>query len=201
MPEHQVLGTWQGVSIEAAVWDGVAADVELSFGCMFTRELDGGLRGGLLHLDQALSGRLTALREEGVFQGEPMETLLIRQPPKGVVARAVMVIGMGDPSAWSVAVTARAVATAVNAAMQLGVGSAAFAPSLLDSGLAPQATSGVAPAMMKAVTRAIDAQARIAALGLAPAPSLRRWVFDVGAASFAAATAQFQEALAELKPV
>lgn len=198
MPEHQTLGHWKGVSIDVAVMDGVMADVDLSFACMFTRELDGGPRGGLLHLNQALSGMLVRLREEGAFLGEPMETLLISQPPAGIAARAVMVIGMGDPSAWTPAVTGRAVTTAIGAAVQRGVGSAAFAPSLLDSGLMPQATSGVASVMMKAATRAIDAQISIAAYGLAPTPSLRRWAFDVGAAGFAAATKQFQVALAQL---
>jgi len=196
-PERQTLGSWQGVSLDIAAWDGAAADVDLSVACMFARELDGGLRGGLLHLDNALSGKLVRLRDEGVFTGEMGETLLVSLPPATVVAQAVMVIGMGDPSQWTPATTAHAVTTALGAAVHLGVTSAAFAPSLLDSGLAPSVTAGVAPAMMKAVMRAIDAHVSIAAHGLAPAPSLRRWVFDVGAAGFSSAAAQFSAALAD----
>ncbi|WP_157786198.1 M17 family peptidase N-terminal domain-containing protein [Dyella japonica] len=199
MPEQQTLGSWRGVSLDIAAWDGVAAEVDLSFACMFTRERDGGPRGGLAHLDHALSGMLLRARDEGVFQGTSMETLLISQPPASIAARAVMVIGMGEPSAWLPAVTAGAVATAVRAAMQLGVASAAFAPSLLDAGLAPGETAGAGPEMMKAVTRAIDAQASMATYGLVPTPSLRRWVFDVGAAGYAAAAEAFQATLAQLK--
>lgn len=197
MTERHALGNRQGVSLEVAVMDGVTADVDLSFACMFTRELGDGPHGGLLHLDNALSGALVRLRSEGVFRGEPMETLLISQPPAGIAARAVMVIGVGDPLVWSPEVTARAAATAIRAAVQLGVASAAFAPGMLDAGLAPAATYGVAPAMMKAVIDAIDAHARVAASGLAQASSLRRWVFDAGPASFQAAIEQFQAALAE----
>jgi hypothetical protein len=199
MPEQQVLGNWQGVSIDIAAWDGAAADVDLSFACIFTHELDGGPRGGLLHLDHALSGMLVRLRDEGVFLGTPMETLHISRPPTAIAARAVMLIGMGEPSEWTPAGTARAVATALRAATQLGVASAAFAPSLLDAGLAPKETTGTASAMMKALTQSIDAQVSLATYGLAPTPSLRRWVFDVGAAGFAGATEEFQATLAELK--
>jgi len=198
MREQQRLGVWQGVALDVVTVDGAAADVDLSFACMFRRELGGAPRGGLLHLDDALSGALIRLRDEGVFLGEPMETLLVRSPPSGVAARAVMVIGMGEPMEWTATVTGRAVATAIRAAMQLGVASAAFAPSLLDTGLEPKATEGVAAVMMQAVTRAIDVQARIAASGLTPAPSLRRWVFDVGPKGFAGATEQFQAALNQM---
>lgn len=196
-PERQTLGSWQGVSIDIAAWDGVAADVDLSIACMFVRELDDGLRGGLLHLDNALSGRLVRLRDEGVFTGDRGETLLVSLPPPTVVARAVMMIGMGEPSQWTPAATAHAVTVALGAAVHLGATRAAFAPSLLDSGLAPSATVGVAPAMMKAVMRAIDVHMSIAAHGLAAPPSLRRWVFDVGAAGFSSAAAQFSAALGD----
>lgn len=199
MPEQQSLSSWQGVSLDIAVWDGLGANVDLSCACMFTHELEGGPHGGLLHLDHALSGMLLRLRDEGVFQGAPMETLLISQPPEAIAARAVMVIGMGEPAAWTPAVTAAAVGMAVRAAMQLGVTSAAFAPGLLDANLTPKDTAGTAPAMIRAVTRAIDAQASIAAYGLAPAPSLRRWVFDVGAAGYAATAEAFRATLAQLK--
>ncbi|WP_233523573.1 M17 family peptidase N-terminal domain-containing protein [Dyella solisilvae] len=199
MPEQQSLGSWQGVTLDIAAWDAVAADVDLSFACMFTHELDGEPRGGLLHLNQALSGRLVQLRDEGVFLGAPMETLLISKPPTTFAARAVMVIGMGVPSQWATALTAQAVATAVRAATQLRVASAAFAPSLLDAGIAPNQTTNTASEMMKAVTLAIDAQVSLATNGLAPAPSLRRWVFDVGAAGFAAAAGEFRATLDQLK--
>lgn len=199
MTERHALGSWKGVSLEVAAMDGVTADVDLSFACMFSHELgDDGPHGGLLHLDKALSGALVRLRGEGAFRGELMETLLFNHLPAGITARAVMVIGVGDPSVWSPEVTARAAAAAVRAAVQLGVASAAFAPSMLDGGLTAAPTSGAAPAMMKAVVGAIDAQARVAASGLAPASSLRRWAFDAGQAHLEAATKQYQTGLVEL---
>lgn len=199
MAEQRTIGTLHGVSIAVAAWDGVMADVELSFACMFKRELvDGGPTGGLRHLDEALDGALTGLRRAGYFRANVLETLLLSRPPATVIARAVMLVGLGDPSTWSPALTAEAAATAVRTAIQHGVVSAAFAPSLLDAGFLPSATGDVASVMMKAVADAISAQAQVAALGLAPAPALRKWVFDVGAARLDSASEHFQATLARL---
>lgn len=199
MTERRTIGFLHDVSIDVAAWSGAEASVDLSFACMFEHEMAGeGPAGGLRHLDDALGGALTALRRAGYFRASPMEMLLINRPPASVAARAVMIVGLGDPSAWSPAVTAAAVATAARAAMQQNARSAAFAPSLLDAGLSPGATSEVAAAMLAAVADAMSAQTRIAATGLASPPSLRQWVFDVGAAHFDGTAEQFREAIEKI---
>jgi len=194
MFKEQTIGTWRGVTIETAVWDGAMAEVDLSFACMFTHELGPGPAGGLLDLDEAVDGLLTRLRRERAFRGDPLETLLIDEPPSAIAAKAVMVIGMGDPAVWTASVTAKAAAAAIRNAVQRRAVSAAFAPSLLDAGLSSNATECVAYEMMDAVMDAIDAQVQIASFGLAPAPLLRRWVFDAGEAHFDRVTKQFEEA-------
>ena len=201
MAEQRTIGVLHGVSITVAAWDGAMAAVDLSFACMFERELtDAGPAGGLRHLDDALGGALTELRRAGYFRANPMEMLLLSQLPATVVARAIMVVGLGDPATWSPALTAEAAASAVRAAIQLGIESAAFAPSLLDAGLTSSATGNVATLMLQAVAGAISAQERIAATGLAPPNSLRQWVFDVGPAHMDTVTEHFQAALATLIP-
>lgn len=196
MHKQQLIGTWQGVSIEAVAWDSVMADVDLSFACMFTHEMSAGLTGGLRHLDEAMTGMLTRMRREGAFRGDPLETLLINRPPTTIAAKAVMVIGMGEPLVWTTTTTAKAAAAAVRTAVQRETASVAFAPSLLDAGLSPKMVECAACVMMSAVLGAIDAQAQIASLGLAQELSLRRWVFDVGDAHFDEVAKQFEEAFA-----
>lgn len=201
MPAQETIGKWRGTALKVAAWDGTRAEVDLSCACMFAQERGGAApTGGLAHLDAALGGALTALRREGHFRGEPMELLLLDRPPSGIAARAVLVIGVGDPRTWMAARTAGAAAAAARTAMQRGAGSAAFAPSLLDSGLDSSATGDVAGLMLAAVIAAIDAQAQVAALGLASPPSLGRWVFDVGAAHFEATAERFRAAFAALPP-
>lgn len=194
---RQIIGSWRDVSFEVAAWDGVGAQVDLSCGCMFSREATGGgPAGGLRHLDLVLSGALTGLRREGHFLAAPMETLLISCPPAGIEAGRVLLIGLGDPASWTIDVTAAAAATAARTVMQQGLQSAAFAPSILDGGLTSAATDGMAHAMVTAVLATIDTQNRVAELGLTALPSLRHWVFDVGASRFDGAVEQFGNALA-----
>lgn len=201
MTEQRTIGVLHGVSIDVAARDGSKATVDLSFACMFERELTGnGPQGGLRHLDVAFGGALTELRRTGYFQARLMETLLINHPPATIAAKAVMMVGLGDPSTWTSALTAEAAATAVRAAIQQGAVSAAFAPSLLDTGLTPSATSGVADAMLKAIATVISTQAHLAAMGLVLPHALRRWVFDVGAEHLDATAEHFQATFAMLMP-
>lgn len=192
--QRQSFGTWRGISLEIAAWDAAHAEVDLSAACMFTHETaKTGFKGGLLHLDQALSGTLTALRRSGEFKADFMEPLLISKPPTTVKAKAVLLIGLGNPSSWTAEASAHAVATVVRAAVYRGDQSMAFAPSLLDSGLSPDQTGGVAFNMVRAVIEMIEMQMRIAERGLACAPVLQRIVFDVGSSRVDATTEFFRE--------
>lgn len=66
MTEQQTIGVSRGVSIAVVPWDGVAAQVDLSFACMYERALaDTGLAGGLRHLNDEFDGALIALCRAG----------------------------------------------------------------------------------------------------------------------------------------
>ncbi|MET3710756.1 hypothetical protein ABIC65_001458 [Sphingomonas trueperi] len=198
MTERKIVGTLHGVAIEVAAWDGSAAEADLSCACMFTEELGGGPPvGGLAHLDAALGGALVRLRADGIFAAEIGETLFLDQPPPTVTARALLILGMGTPVGWHAQELTAAVRRAVTIALGLGVGSAALAPSMLDSGLGPDQTEGAPAAMVAGLAGALDAHARLRAIGFAGDPALRRWTFDVGAARFSGAVAAFGAALAD----
>lgn len=193
MVQQALIGSWRDVEIHVAAWDGVGAAVDLSCACMFTHEVTDASREGLAHLDATFGGALVALRHEGHFAAEPLDILLVTRPPRGVAGSAVLLIGLGDPGAWSGAVTARAAATAVRCALQLQASSAAFAPSMLEGGVDPDAD--VSLQLMRAVTGVLDTQARLTQLGLATGHSLRTWYFDVGAPRFGGAVESFRTAL------
>ncbi|SDA35719.1 M17 family peptidase N-terminal domain-containing protein [Sphingomonas sp. NFR15] len=198
MTQRQIVGTLHGVAIEVAAWDGSAAQVDLSCACMFEAELGGGPpTGGLAHLDHALSGTLLWLRGEGIFHANVGETLYIDQPPATVAARALLILGMGSPIGWSASALSSAVRLAVSTALALGASSGALAPSMLDSGLEPDQTSGAPKAMVAGLAAALDAQARLQAIGLVQRTSLSSWSFDVGAPRFSHAVAAFSAAVAD----
>lgn len=153
--------------------------------------------GGLAHLDQALSGQLLRLQDEGVFRADVGEALYLDQPPTTVAARALLILGMGTPTGWSAPALSPAVRLAVSTALALDVETGALAPSMLDSALDPAQTNGAPKAMVAGLAAALDAHARLQAIGLVRPISLARWSFDVGAARFAGAVAAFGAALAD----
>ena len=183
--KRQPLPTVRNVEFEVVTWAPDQADADLSIACMFEREMPGSqLSGGLLKLDDVFGGALTRLRDEGSFQAQEMETLVIRKPPAPVKARAIMLIGLGDPLTLSSAVLVRALRVSFHEAARLGVSTVAFAPNLLDAGLSNLAPLGVEAAMVSGVLGALNAEHRFAELGIATPPTVRRWVFDTGAAHF-----------------
>lgn len=198
MTQRRTVGTLHGVAIEVAAWDGSAAEVDLSTAGMFSSEQGGGPPvGGLAHLDRALNGQLLRLRAEGVFAAQAGETLYLNRPPPPVTARALLILGMGSPIGWGAAQLASAVRGAVSTALALGVGTGAFAPSMLDSGLGPEQTDGAPAGMVQGIAAALAAHARMATVGWVRPAALTQWTFDVGAARFEGAAAAFGAVIAE----
>jgi hypothetical protein len=198
-PPHLPIGSIDGVDFDLVAWGPAQAAVDLSVACMFERELDpGGPQGGLLALDRALGGQLTRMRAAGAFRAQAMETLLVTIPPPGVAARAVLVIGMGDPAALDGDLLRRATRVAMREAIRAQAGSMAFAPSVLDAGHLDNAALDMQTVMLDGMLGALRAERLLAETNLARAPLLRRCSFDVGAPRAQAAARAFAAAFARL---
>ena len=195
--ERSVIGEYRGVTIELVTVDSTGAQVDLSCACMFTHEIGlQPLAGGLRNLDAALNGKLSQARREGLFKAAPLETLLIDQPPAAAHSAALLVIGLGEPEAWTPETSAAAVACALRVAHLRGERSAAIAPSILDTGIQPEGEFNTA--MLRGFKAQLDALHHAHALGLSSAPQLNHWVFDTGAANYALKVQQYQSAFAAL---
>lgn len=182
------IGVWHGVRIDIAPRDAVSAEVAVAIAGIFTREIGRGKPGGgLANLDAALGGAITRLRSDGIFAAEPGEVLTLSAPARPIHADTVLAIGLGDPEAWTPATMRHAVATAVRETIRLDAVSAAFAPSLLDSGLDPATLGGTPDAMLAGLCDALPRDRP-------PPTTLSRWVFCAGAARFDAVVQSFREA-------
>jgi hypothetical protein len=192
------IGTWHGVAFEVAVWDAVAAEVELSAACLFEHEAVGALlKGGAKHLDDALGNALSSLRTSGHFRAKAGQSLLLDRPPTGIAGRAVLILGLGDPAVWTPAVSGSAVALTLQCAIARKAASAAFAPSLLDAGV----DGGHAgAALLPAAAAAIEAAHEAASMSLAEPLVLQRFAFDAGPAHLETALHHFRNAFATLRP-
>ena len=192
-PKRLYVGEIEGIRFNVVAWATANAEVELSFACMFEREMPGtSLSGGLLKLDGALEGALTNFRQAGLFRAQEMETLLLRYLPREIRAGLVMVIGLGDPQTLGPEVLERALRVAAREAVRLGVKTVAFAPDLLDAGHTQQSTTYSASAMLRGVIGALEAERQLSLLRLAPPLQLTEWFFDAGTAHIAAAAEQFR---------
>ncbi len=184
------IGTWRGVRIDVAPRDAVSAEVAVAIAGVFSREIGRNTPGGGLgNLDAALGGAITRLRADGIFRADPGEVLTLSAPARPIHATTVLAIGLGDPALWTPAVMRQAIATAARETLRLDAESAAFAPSLLDSGLDPDGLAGTPEAMLEGLFDAIRGDQ----LG-----TLSRWMFCVGAARFDAMTDVFHDAFDRL---
>jgi hypothetical protein len=199
-PARQIrIGAYRSVTLNVAIWDAVGAEVDLTCAGMFAREAGPALVGGLRHLDAALGGALLRLRSDGAFRGDEMETLLLSPLPQPIRAKALLVIGLGDPATWHPQIMERATRCAVSEAIRLGFSRAGIAPGLLDSGLDPAVIAGGSDAMLAGVVGAIDAAHRLEDACLAAALSLARWTFGAGASHAEATADQFRDGLTSLR--
>lgn len=202
VPQRLPIGHADGVDFDVVAWGPAQADVDFSVACMFEHELDGAsVAGGLLGLDNALGGQLTALRASGAFRAQSMETLLISLPPAAIAARAVLVIGLGAPETLDGDRLRRATRVAMREAIRHGARSLAFAPSVLDGGHTDNAGLDMPRMMLDGMLGALHAEHALAQTGLAPPPSVQQCTFDVGAPrlhssgeAFAAAFTEFTQA-------
>lgn len=198
-PIRHPIGSHGGVAFDVVAWGPAQAAVDFSVACMFEHELNGAaLAGGLLALDAALGGQLSRLRGAGAFRAQPMETLLVTQPPAAVAARALLVIGLGDPATLDGDTLRRACRVALREAVRFGAASMAFAPSVLDGGHTDNAALDMQTVMLDGMLGALRAERMLAEAGLAHAPALRACSFDVGAPRVEAAARGFAAAFAQL---
>ena len=199
LPVRLPIGKADGVAFDVVAWGPAQAAVDFSVACMFTHEMNGaGMAGGLLALDHALGGQLARLRESGAFRAEPLETLLVTTPPPAVAARAVLVIGLGDPALLDGDLLRRATRVAMREAIRFGAASMAFAPSVLDAGHVDNAHLDMQVVMLDGMLGALRAEMLLADAGLAAPPPLRHCTFDVGAPRVDAAGAGFRAAFERL---
>jgi hypothetical protein len=194
---HSLL-TMKNVKFEVIAWAPSQADVDLSIACMFEREMPGSLlSGGLLQFNQAIGGALTKLRDEGSFRAQEMETLLLRPALSSVRAHAILIIGLGNPLAFSSAILERALRVAFREAVRFGASTVAFAPNLIDAGQIDVTSLQVEAAMVRGVVGALQAEHRLVELGLADPPAIRSWAFDTGPAHFDTAAKKFLKAFTQ----
>lgn len=172
----KLVGVFDDVSFEAQAGNFVTIAAELCIVGLFTRQAAAMYSGGALSdLETALNGALSALRKDRFYRGELGDKLLLSSPPPPLAARAILLLGLGEPDAWNSGVAEKAAAIGMLEALHLGVKSAVFAPCLKECGLDSAASTGSAERALAGARKALKSLS-----ANAPRPALRRWIFAEG---------------------
>lgn len=156
---------------------------------------------GLVHVDQALHGLLTDLRQSNRFRGDALETLLLVPPAATISAQRLLLIGLGSRAAatQNTATLMHQVAlTGMREALRLEVSSYSHAVDLQDGGF-PVLPVDITHAVLAGTLEAYRTQQYLAAQQAAPTPLVKQFTLLTGPATFALATTGATSFLQSLK--
>jgi len=198
-------GTVDGISMIGLVQGPSSADAQLQVACVFeytendihsAQALPAKLNG-LVHLDEALKGEFTKIRQSGQFQGHALETILITPPAGSMSAKKLLLIGLGDRNTFTPELMASVGEVAAREAMRLGVTNFAFASDLKDAGI-DSPTALIAGNVVKGIVLANRVETYLKEHKLSTTKKLEKVYLLAGPSFFEVAGGGIKEAIAEV---
>lgn len=199
-------GSINGISMIGLVQGPSSADTQLQVACVFeytdndihsAQALPANLNG-LVHLDDALKGEFTKIRQEGYFKGHSLETILISPPKGSMSAKKLLLIGLGDRTKFTPELMISVGEVAAREAMRLGVSNFAFASDLKDAGI-DSPTALVAGNVVKGIVNANRSETYLKEHNLSKTKKLEKVYLLAGPSFFEVAGSGIQSAIAEAK--
>jgi hypothetical protein len=159
----ETLARVGGVDIEVIVQSPAAQVTPLQIVCLFeytegdifisppalAKELN-----GMLHVDEALHGLITDLRKSYKFEGHALETLLITPPANTILAKKLLIIGLGNRNDFKPEMMRMVGLIGMREALRLGVSSYSHASDLKDAGISSP-TAAVAGYVVEGAIKAL----------------------------------------------
>ena len=193
----QYIGLVQGPS--AAVADlQIACVFEYTDGDIFSKDALPAELNGLVHLDEALKGKLTEIRKTGKFKGRKLETFLITPDNKVLGSKKLILIGLGDRNQFTPELMTEVGEIAARKALKLNVSNFSFASDLKDAGI-DSPTALVAGNVAKGIVNEYKVQTALKAEHLEQFKPLTKVYLLAGPAFFTVAGGGISEALAPFK--
>jgi hypothetical protein len=183
-----------------------SADTQLQVACVFeytdndihsAQALPANLNG-LVHLDEALKGEFTKIRESGLFKGHSLETLMITPPAGSMSAKKLLLIGLGDRNNFTPELLTSVAEVATREALRLGVTNFAFASDLKDAGI-DSPTAMVAGNVLKGIVNANRSEIYLKEHHLSKTKKLKKVYLLAGSSFFIVAGSGIQAAIEEVK--
>jgi hypothetical protein len=203
----KIWGQIDGINIEAKVQGPSTEVAPLQVACVF-EYTEGDIfisppalpeeLNGMVHLDKALNGLITAIRRSGKFSGHALETLLIT-PPKGIIAAGkLLLIGLGDRKAFNPDLMKKTGVVSMREALRLGGSHYAFAADLKDAGVVSP-TDIVAGNIVRGAISAYRTQSYLKAKGMGSFTPLTKLTLLAGMRVFVDAGEGIKTAISEFQ--
>jgi hypothetical protein len=197
--KERVVKGPHSINIKVRMEGPYTADTPLQVVCYFKYTAEGAKRmtGAPVELDKRLGGVINSLRSRGEFLGEPLETILLKPKAGEIMAKSLLLIGLGDESQLSLSTMERVGQTALRQAKAIGATKVAFAPLLRDQGNSALGVGAVETAVVKGVLLAYDTELRLQNEGLSNDYQLTDWSVEAGPAYFDYTVAGVREAVSQ----
>ncbi|PUZ23426.1 peptidase M17 [Chitinophaga parva] len=202
-------GTIDGVKFTGLVQGPSTATADLQVICVF-EYTEGDIfksppalpaaSNGLIHLDEALKGRLTELRKSQQFDGHFLETFYLDLPKGTIPGKKLLLIGLGNRADFNENIMIAVGRIATREALKLGVRDFAFASDLKDAGVDSK-TALVAANVVKGMINEYRTQQLLQSQGMTKFKPLKEIYLLAGAAFFDAAGGGIKDALATFAPL
>lgn len=156
---REILGQVGNVQIEIVVQSPSAEETPLQIVCLF-EYVEGDITSppalpkemnGIVHVDEALHGLITDLRKTNKFKGKFLETLLITPPPQTILAKKLLLIGLGNRNNFNPEIMKMIGIIGMREALRLSVTSYAHASDLKDAGIASPTAEVAANVILGAI--------------------------------------------------
>jgi hypothetical protein len=201
-----LLGQVDGVEIEAVVQGPATQATPLQVVCLFeytegdiynsppalSKELN-----GMVHLDEGLHGLITELRKSDKFKGQFLETLLIIPPANTLLAKKLLLIGLGNRKEFKAEQMRLVGLTGMREALRLGVASYSHASDLKDAGI-DSPTADVAGYVIQGAVEAYRTQSYLKKQNASDALSVKKVSLLTGPAYYEDSISGVKKALGTL---
>lgn len=162
----ETIGKVEGLDVEVVVQSPSAQETPLQIVCLF-EYVEGDIfnsppalpkeLNGIVHVDQALHGLITELRQTNKFEGKLLETLLIIPPPNTITAKKLLLIGLGSRKYFKPEMMRLVGITGMREALRLEVPSYSHASDLKDAGYSSP-TAEIAGYVIQGALEALQTQ-------------------------------------------
>jgi hypothetical protein len=182
--------------IQVLAQSPAATHAELQVICLFTSTPVNTLHGSLAELNEKLNGLLDRIRKPDLFRGELAETLLIRPPQDSLVAKRLLLIGLGDSQTFSPQRMQLVGRILYRESNNLGIAHPFFAPTILDGGVDKFTTGEVAEQVIIGFLNAAATQQLLPAANTAGPTQVAALTYLAGAKHVGDTQAGIQKAIA-----